>query len=61
EGSRIGLMKVLRECFGLSLHAAKGMVDAAGDLVIAVDLDKPEADMLGKRLRAAGAVIEIRS
>lgn len=61
DGSRIGLMKALRECFGLSLRVAKDMVDGAGELVIAVDLNKPEADGLAKRLRAAGAVIEIRS
>ncbi len=56
--SKINVIKVIREVSGLDLMAAKGLADKGGD--VKKGLSKEEADALAKKLRDAGAEVELK-
>ncbi len=56
---RIPVMRTLRELFGVGLREAKSMVEAAGELVLAEDLDRDEVEAILARLREVGAKVEV--
>ncbi|MCA9638562.1 MAG: ribosomal protein L7/L12 [Myxococcales bacterium] len=59
-GQRIPVMKAVRELLGLSLADARALVDRAGEVVVAADLSRDEAERFAARLREAGAKVEVR-
>jgi large subunit ribosomal protein L7/L12 len=59
DGSKIPLIKVVREITGLGLKEAKEIVETA-DSVIKEGVSKEDAASIKEKLTAAGAVIEIK-
>src|SRR5678809_1070605 len=57
--NKIGVIKVVREVTGLGLKDAKDMVDGAPKDVKA-GVNKTEADDIAKKLKEAGAEVEIK-
>lgn len=58
-GTKIAVIKVLREALGLGLAEAKGVADAAPK-VIKEGMDKAAAEELQKKLQDAGATVELK-
>lgn len=58
-GSKIAVIKVLREATGLGLKEAKDMADAAPK-VVKPNATKEEADELKKKLEEAGATVTLK-
>lgn len=58
-GTKIAVIKVLREALGLGLAEAKGVADAAPK-VVKEGMDKAAADELKKKLEDAGATVELK-
>ena len=58
-GNKIGVIKVVREVTGLGLKDAKDLVDGAPKDV-KVGVNKTEADEIAKKLKEAGAEVEIK-
>ena len=56
--NKINVIKVIREATGLDLMGAKGLADKGGD--VKKGLPKEEADALAKKLKDAGAEIELK-
>ncbi len=57
--SKIAVIKAVRELTGLGLKDAKGLVDSAPK-TIKEDIEKEEAEEIAKKLRDAGAEVEIK-
>ena len=57
--NKIGVIKVVREVTGLGLKDAKDLVDGAPKEVKA-NVNKTEADDIAKKLKDAGAEVEIK-
>jgi large subunit ribosomal protein L7/L12 len=57
--NKIGVIKVVREITGLGLKDAKDMVDGAPKDVKA-GINKAEADDIVKKLKEAGAEVEVK-
>ena len=58
-GNKIGVIKVVREVTGLGLKDAKDLVDGAPKDVKA-NVPKAEADDIAKKLKDAGAEVEVK-
>jgi len=58
-GSKIGVIKVVRELTGLGLKEAKDLVDGAPK-TIKEGLAKEEADAVKAKLEEAGATVEVK-
>ena len=58
-GNKIGVIKVVREVTGLGLKDAKDLVDGAPKDVKA-GVNKTEADEIVKKLKEAGAEVELK-
>ncbi len=58
-GNKIGVIKVVREVTGLGLKDAKDLVDGAPKEVKA-NVNKTEADDIVKKLKEAGAEVEVK-
>ena len=58
-GNKIGVIKVVREVTGLGLKDAKDLVDGAPKEVKA-NVPKAEAEDIAKKLKDAGAEVEIK-
>ena len=58
-GNKIGVIKVVREVTGLGLKDAKDLVDGAPKDVKA-GINKTEADDIAKKLKEAGAEVELK-
>src|SRR3989344_576660 len=58
-GTKIAVIKVLREALGMGLADAKGVADAAPQLV-KEGMDKAAAEELKTKLEAAGATVELK-
>ena len=58
-GTKIAVIKVLREALGIGLADAKGVADAAPK-VVKEGMDKAAADELKAKLEAAGATVELK-
>ena len=58
-GNKIGVIKVVREVTGLGLKDAKDLVDGAPKDVKA-GINKTEADEIVKKLKEAGAEVEVK-
>ncbi len=58
-GNKIGVIKVVREVTGLGLKDAKDLVDGAPKEV-KVGVNKAESDDIAKKLKDAGAEVEIK-
>ena len=58
-GNKIGVIKVVREVTGLGLKDAKDLVDGAPKDVKA-GVNKTEADDIAKKLKEAGAEVELK-
>jgi large subunit ribosomal protein L7/L12 len=56
--NKINVIKVVREATSLGLKEAKDLVDKGGD--IKKGLPKEEADALAKKLKDAGAEVEVK-
>ena len=57
--NKIGVIKVVREVTGLGLKDAKDLVDGAPKDVKA-GINKTEADDIAKKLKEAGAEVELK-
>ena len=57
-GSKIAVIKVIREITGLGLKEAKGIADAGGK--VKEGADKAEAEEIKAKLEAAGASVELK-
>ncbi|MGL4388416.1 MAG: 50S ribosomal protein L7/L12 [Brevinema sp.] len=58
--SKIEVIKVIREITGLGLKEAKEMAESAGATALKEGLEKAEADQIAEKLKAAGAIVEIK-
>ena len=58
-GNKIGVIKVVREVTGLGLKDAKDLVDGAPKDV-KVGVNKTEAEEISKKLKEAGAEVELK-
>ena len=58
-GTKIAVIKVLREALGMGLADAKAMADAAPKIV-KEGMDKAAAEELKTKLEAAGATVELK-
>ena len=58
-GNKIGVIKVVREVTGLGLKDAKDLVDGAPKDV-KVGVNKAEAEDISKKLKDAGAEVEVK-
>jgi len=58
-GNKIGVIKVVREVTGLGLKDAKDLVDGAPKEV-KVGVNKTEAEEISKKLKEAGAEVELK-
>ena len=58
-GTKIAVIKVLREALGMGLADAKAMADAAPK-VVKEGMDKAAAEELRSKLEAAGATVELK-
>ena len=58
-GTKIAVIKVLREALGMGLADAKAVADAAPKIV-KEGMDKAAADELKAKLEAAGATVELK-
>ena len=56
--NKIAVIKVVREITGLGLGEAKALADNGGD--IKKDLKKADAEEIAKKLKDAGATVEIK-
>lgn len=56
--NKIGVIKTIREITGLGLGEAKALADNGGD--VKKDLKKPEAEEIAKKLKDAGATVEVK-
>ena len=57
-GSKIAVIKIIREITGLGLKEAKGIADNGG--TIKEGADKAEADEIKAKLEEAGATVELK-
>jgi large subunit ribosomal protein L7/L12 len=57
-GSKIAVIKVIREITGLGLAEAKALADAGG--AIKENIERPDAEKIKASLEAAGATVEIK-
>ncbi len=58
--SKIDVIKAIREITGLGLKEAKEMAESAGATALKADIEQAEADQIAEKLKAAGAVVEIK-
>ncbi|QQG42949.1 MAG: 50S ribosomal protein L7/L12 [Candidatus Giovannonibacteria bacterium] len=58
-GTKIAVIKVLREALGMGLADAKGVADSAPK-VVKESMDKAAAEELKAKLEAAGATVELK-
>lgn len=58
--SKIEVIKAIREITGLGLKEAKEMAESAGSTALKADIEQAEADQIAEKLKAAGAVVEIK-
>ena len=58
-GTKIAVIKVLREALGMGLADAKGVADAAPK-VVKEGMEKAAAEELKAKLEAAGATVELK-
>ena len=58
-GSKLGVVKLVKDLTGLGLKEAKDLVDSAPKEV-KTGVDKAEAEALKKQLEEAGATVEIK-
>ena len=58
-GTKIAVIKVLREALGMGLADAKAAADAAPK-VVKEEMDKAAAEELKKKLEEAGATVELK-
>ncbi|SFB68433.1 LSU ribosomal protein L12P [Brevinema andersonii] len=58
--SKIEVIKVIREITGLALKEAKEMAESAGAKPLKEGIEQTEADQIAEKLKAAGAVVEIK-
>lgn len=58
--SKIEVIKVIREITGLALKDAKEMAESAGAKPLKEGIEQAEADQIAEKLKAAGAVVEIK-
>jgi large subunit ribosomal protein L7/L12 len=56
--NKIGVIKVVREITGLGLGEAKALADNGGD--VKKDLKKADAEEIAKKLKEAGATVEVK-
>ena len=59
DGSKLAVVKLVKELTGLGLKEAKGLVDAAPK-AIKEGVSKDEADALKTQLEEAGAEVEVK-
>ena len=58
-GTKIAVIKILREALGMGLADAKGVADSAPK-VVKEGMDKAAAEELKGKLEAAGATVELK-
>lgn len=58
--TKIEVIKVIREITGLALKDAKEMAESAGAKPLKEGIEQAEADQIAEKLKAAGAVVEIK-
>ena len=58
--SKIEVIKAIRELTGLGLKEAKEMAESKGATPLKADIEQAEADQIAEKLKAAGAVVEIK-
>lgn len=58
-GSKIAVIKIIREITGLGLAEAKGLADAGG--AIKENIERSDAEKIKADLEAAGATVEIKA
>ncbi|MGL4367112.1 MAG: 50S ribosomal protein L7/L12 [Brevinemataceae bacterium] len=58
--SKIEVIKAIREITGLGLKEAKELAESAGAKALKSDIEQAEADQIAEKLKAAGAVVEIK-
>lgn len=59
-GSKLGVIKVVREITGLGLKEAKDLVDGALPVKIKESVSKDEANTLAAKLKESGATVEVK-
>jgi large subunit ribosomal protein L7/L12 len=59
-GSKIEVIKVVREITGLGLKEAKDLVESAPPVKVKVGVNKADAEGVKDKLVAAGAKVEIK-
>ena len=58
--SKIEVIKAIRELTGLGPKEAKEMAESKGATPLKADIEQAEADQIAEKLKAAGAVVEIK-
>jgi large subunit ribosomal protein L7/L12 len=58
--SKIEVIKAIRELTGLGLKEAKEMAESKGATPLKADIEQAEADQIADKLKAAGAVVEVK-
>ncbi len=58
--SKIEVIKAIRELTGLGLKEAKEMAESKGATPLKADIEQAEADQMAEKLKAAGAVVEVK-
>lgn len=58
--SKIEVIKAIREISGLGLKEAKEMAESAGSKPLKEGIEQAEADQIADKLKAAGALVEIK-
>ena len=58
--SKIEVIKAIRELTGLGLKEAKEMAESKGATPLKADIEQAEADQIAEKLKAAGAVVEVK-
>ncbi len=58
--SKIEVIKAIREITGLGLKEAKEMAESKGATPLKADIEQAEADQIAEKLKAAGAVVEVK-
>lgn len=59
-GSKLAVVKLVKELTGLGLKEAKAVVDSAPTAVVKEGITKDEAEALKKQLEEAGAEVELK-
>jgi len=59
-GSKIGVIKAVREATGLGLKEAKAVVDAAPGSAVKKGVSKDDAEALQSKLQEAGATVSLK-